>query len=115
MAVAVTRRARHHTSVFDAVPPQIWLLIALAITAIMPVRYIVRHFAHDPRRREITLPSEDLGWRSSGQLGRSVALVAVLAAVAIVSFTPQAESFARSPDFFAVIMALIGAYAVHTV
>ncbi|WP_121119536.1 tetratricopeptide repeat protein [Croceibacterium ferulae] len=100
---------------FDDVPPQFWLLIAIAIVAVVPIRYIGRHMAHDPRRRDITLPAEDLEWRTPAQLTRSVALVAVLALVAIFIFTPQAEQFARSPAFLPLFLAVFGGYALHTV
>lgn len=100
---------------FDDIPPQFWLLIAIAAMAAGPIRYIARHLAHDPRRREITLAPEDLEWRTSAQLTRSMAIVTALVALAIFIWTPAAERFAQSPAFLPLLLAALGVYALNTV
>jgi Tfp pilus assembly protein PilF len=100
---------------FDQVPVRAWLLIAIAAVAYMPVRYICQHIAHSPSRRDITQPTEDLSWRTSGELIRSAGIVVALLGLAIFIFTPIAEQFAHSPRFFPVLMMCFGAWAISTV
>ena len=97
---------------FDDVPVRVWLLIAIAVIAFTPARYIYRHVAHSPSRRDIFHPSEDLSWRTSRQFVRSLTIVAILVALAVFIFTPTAEQFARSPRFWPILMATFGAWAV---
>ena len=83
----------------DFVPPQIFLLILLAVFIAAPAGYIVDHIRHDPARRDITLPPEDLEWRTARRLATNVLLVAVAVFLAIFSFTSAASDFARSEWF----------------
>ena len=96
---------------FDSVPTRVWLLLCIAIAAAAPLRYVIRHIGHDPRRRDITLPPEDLEWRSSRRLIRCLAFLAAFAALAAFILTPAAERFARSPSFWPVLMIAIGLFA----
>lgn len=100
---------------FDAIPIQVWLLIAIAAAAIAPALYVYKHMEHSPRRRDITLPPEDLGWRTSGQLIRSSVVLAGLASLAGFIFTPAAEDFARSAEFFPILMLGFSAFALFSV
>ena len=98
----------------ESVPIRVWLLLGIAVVAAAPFRYVIEHIVHDPRRRDITQPPEDLGWRSSAQYVRSLALLAALAALAVFIFTPAAESFARSRSFWPALVSLFGAFAFGT-
>lgn len=100
---------------FDQVPVRVWLLIAIAAIAFTPARYVYRYLAHSPSRRDITQPTEDFSWRTSGQLIRSLALLAALFALALFIFTPTAERFAGSPRFWPILVAAFGAWALFTV
>jgi tetratricopeptide (TPR) repeat protein len=100
---------------FDAIPTQVWLLIAIAAAAFAPALYVYRHIQHSPRRRDITQPPEDLGWRTSGQLIRSSAFLAGLVTLTVFIFTPAAEKFARSPEFFPILMLGFSAFALLSV
>ncbi|KRA79730.1 tetratricopeptide repeat protein [Altererythrobacter sp. Root672] len=100
---------------FDAIPTKAWLLMAIAAAAFAPARYLYSHIEHSPRARDITMPPEDLGWRTSEQLIRSSVVLAGLAAIAIFIFTPAAEKFARSPEFFPILMLGFGAFAFFSV
>ena len=79
---------------FDDVPTRAWLLLLIAIVAWMPMQYIVRHLAATAAQRDITQAPEDLSWRSTATLIKSVAAVMALAAFALFIFTPSAEAFA---------------------
>jgi tetratricopeptide (TPR) repeat protein len=100
---------------FDQVPARVWLLIAIAAIAFAPIRYIYLHVVHSPSRRDITQPTEDLGWRTSGQLLRSAGILLTLLVLAVFIFTPTAEQFARSPEFLPIMLAAFGAWALYTV
>lgn len=99
---------------FDEIPAQIWLLIAIAATAYAPTRYIYEYIVHSPRYHDITEPSQDLSWRTRGQFLRTVALLTGLLAVAIFIFTPEAEHFARSAAFLPSLFICIGAFALYS-
>ncbi len=100
---------------FDEIPVRAWILIAIAAFAFAPLQYIYRHIAHSPRRRDITLPPEDLSWRTSGRLIRNLAVLVGLAALAVFIFTPQAEKFAGSSSFVPRLLAVLGALTLVTV
>ena len=100
---------------FDEIPTRAWFLVAIAAFAFVPLQYVYRHIAHSPRGRDITLPPEDLSWRTSGRLIRHLAVLAGLAALAVFIFTPQAEQFARSSSFVPSILAALGALTLVTV
>jgi tetratricopeptide (TPR) repeat protein len=97
---------------FDDVPVRVWLLLAIAAVTFAPARYVYRHIAHAPSRRDITRPHEDLDWRTSGQFILNLSILAGLAGLAIFIFTPMAERFARSPNFLPVLMTGLGAWAL---
>jgi hypothetical protein len=90
---------------FDDIPVTVWLSISLLIMAYLPARHVFRHIAHAPSRRDITLPREDLSWRTPRALFISLAALAALLAVGVYIHTPAAERFARSPEFMPLLMA----------
>lgn len=100
---------------FDAIPTRVWLLIAIGAVAFVPARYVVRHIAHSPRRRDITQPPEDLSWRSTGQLVRSLAILVVAAALAVFIFTPAASQFAHSDWFLPTLGTAFAMFALYSV
>jgi len=100
---------------FKDVPAQVWLLLAISAIAYAPALYVYRYINHAPSRRDITLPSEDLSWRTPGQLGRCVAVLIGLVILGIFIFTPAAAQFAHSPAFMPILMAAIGSWAIYTV
>ena len=100
---------------FDQVPVRIWLLIAIAAIAFMPAQYVYRFVVHSPSRRDITQPTPDLSWRTSGQFVRNLSILAALLGLAIFIFTPTAEQFAHSPNFWPILMGAFGAWALFTV
>jgi len=93
----------------ESVPVQAWILLIIGIWAINPARNLWDHVSHAPNRRDITLPPEDLAWRTGTNLFRSAASLLVLGGVAIFVFTPTAEEFARS-DFL--VPALFGTFGI---
>lgn len=100
---------------FKDVPAQFWILIALGAIGYAPAVYAYRFWAHSPERRDITLPPEDLSWRTSRQFGLSVAMLGGLVALAVFIFTPAAARLARSPDFPSILIGAVGLWAVSTV
>ena len=100
---------------FDQIPARVWLLVVIAMVAIAPGRYFYQYIAASPLRRDITQPSEDLSWRTSAGLVRSLAILAALAALAVFIFTPTAGQFARSPSFLPILMVGLGGWALYTV
>jgi Tfp pilus assembly protein PilF len=100
---------------FGEMFPRVWLLVALAAAALVPVRYVYRHLVHSPGRRHMTLPPEDLNWRSSDQLVRSLGFLLGLVIAGTFIFTSAAEEFARSPSFTPVLMLGLGAFALVSV
>lgn len=73
--------------------------MAIAAAASVPANYVFRHWQHAPARRDITQPPEDLAWRTTGHLVRSLIVLVGLIAFAGFIFTPAAEKLARSPEF----------------
>jgi len=100
---------------FDRVPDLVWPLIAIAAAAYAPAVYVYHHFNRAPSRRDITLPPEDLAWRTSLALARSLALLAGLGALAIFIFTPAAHQFAQSPYFLPTMTAVAGAWPLLSI
>lgn len=100
---------------FDQVPVTVWLTIAIAALAFAPARYVYSHIAHAPSRRDITLPPEDLSWRTPRQLARSLSILVALFALAVFIFTPTAAQFARSPIFWPLVVGAAGAWSLSTV
>ena len=99
----------------DDVPIRVWLIIAIAAAAFAPGQYVYNHLTHSPQGRDITLPPEDLSWRTSGQLIRSLALLGALATLAVFIFTPAAEKFASSPSFVPILLLGFSAFALLSV
>ncbi|MES2753330.1 MAG: tetratricopeptide repeat protein [Pseudomonadota bacterium] len=100
---------------FDAVPVQIWLLIAIFAIAFLPARYVLRHLMRDPARRDITQPPPELAWRTTGLLVRNLAVVVALAGFAVFIFTPAAAQWADSPTFLPTLTAISSAAILFTV
>lgn len=99
---------------FDSIPPQAWIALALAVTALAPASYVWRHLTQGLAPRDITLPPEDLEWKSDRQLYRCLAIMVGLLGIGIFVFTPQAEAFARSDWAVRAILGGVGAYALGT-
>ena len=95
-------------------PPQAWLVIALAIGAIAPARYVWRYFTHSRRPSDITQPPEDLSWKSRRLLYRNAAIMVVLLVFGIFILTPKWRAFAKSDWFVPSLLAAFGSYAVGT-
>lgn len=98
-----------------AIPAEAWLVFILAVIALGPGSYALRYLAHDHSPRDITLPPEDLSWKSKRLLYRSLAKLAGLGGAAVLIFSPQAEQFAKSDWFAPTLFGAIGSYAVGTV
>lgn len=97
------------------IPTRAWIILAIAVIAVAPARYIYRHLTHSPRRRDITLPPEDLSWRSERTLALSALSLAGLAALAGFIFTPAAEALARSPQLPTLLAGGLGLFSLWTV
>lgn len=102
-------------SMFDQVPVQVWLLIALAAVAWHPASYVYRHITHSPSRRDAAQPAEDLSWRTAGLLARSLVILALTIIAGIFIFLPIAERLASSPRFFPALAMCLGAWSLFTV
>lgn len=100
---------------FDQIPIRAWLLLVIAAAAYVPARYAFQYIAASPSRRDITQPREDLSWRTPAQFARSFGVLCALVALAIFIFSPAAEQFARSPNFWPVLSVCIGAWSLFTV
>jgi tetratricopeptide (TPR) repeat protein len=100
---------------FDDVPARVWLLLLIPLVAFRPVQYVYRHITSSPARRDITQPREDLGWRSTRHLARSLSILAALTGLAAFIFTPTAEQFASSPRFLPALLAASGMWTCLTV
>lgn len=99
----------------DSVPLLGWITIALGIAAIAPASYCWRYLTHTRRLRDITLPPEDLSWKSKPAFYRSLAMLAALLGFGVVAFTPQAEAFAKSEWLAPTLFGAIGGYVLSTV
>lgn len=97
---------------FDSISPQIWIVLALAITALGPATYVWRHLAHSYTPRDITLPPEDMSWKSQKQLLLSSGILCCLLALGLFVFTPEAEAFAKSDWLAPAVLGAIGSLAI---
>ena len=104
-----------HSYMFEDVPITAWLLILIALAGYAPARFLFDYIAHSPSRRDVTLPPEDLSWRTPAQLIRSLAILGGLIGISIFIFTPAATAFAQSPSFLPILMAAVGAWTISTV
>jgi tetratricopeptide (TPR) repeat protein len=92
-----------------------WLLLLLAAMAYVPGSYVVRHVAASPARRDITLPPEDLSWRTRKALARNLGLLAILCAIAVFIYTPTAVRLASMPSFWPLLIVAMGAWVLVSV
>ncbi|MEC7160531.1 MAG: tetratricopeptide repeat protein [Pseudomonadota bacterium] len=99
----------------DAIPPQAWIALPLAVSALAPAAYVWRYFTHDLTPRDITLPPEDLTWKSGRHLLFCLALLTGLLAIGGFAFTEWAENLARSEWLAPALLGAIGSYALGTV
>lgn len=99
---------------FDSIPPQAWIVLALAITALGPAGYVWRHLRHSLTPRDITLPPENLDWKSQKRLFVSLGILAGLLGIGIFAVSPQAEEFAKSKWFPPVLLGGVGSLALGT-
>lgn len=102
-------------SPFDAIPPRALLTIFLAICVVGAAIYCWRYLTHSLNPRDITLPPEDLSWKSRPQFYRSLGIVAVLTGLAVFVWTPKAEEFAKSGWLYPALLGIIGSYSIATV
>lgn len=93
----------------------IWLLILIAIPALRPAHYVLRHVASWWSRHDITQPAADLSWRSSDALMRNGAILVGLGAVVIGLFTDTAAILLQSEKFVLAVMVGIGSYVLVSV
>lgn len=100
---------------FEDVPITVWLSIIIALAGYAPARFVFDYITRSPSGHDITLPREDLSWRTSGQLMRSLTILGGLVALLIFIFTPAAAAFAKSPSFLPVLMVAVGGWAIATV
>ena len=101
--------------IVDAIPPQAWIALPLAVSALAPAAYVWRYFTHDLTPRDITLPPEDLTWKSGRHLLFCLALLTGLLAIGGFAFTEWAENLARSEWLAPAFLGAIGSYALGTV
>ncbi len=87
----------------------------LAVSALAPAAYVWRYFTHDLTPRDITLPPEDLTWKSGRHLLFCLALLTGLLAIGGFAFTEWAENLARSEWLAPAFLGAIGSYALGTV
>ena len=100
---------------FDEVPVQVWILLAIAAAAYEPAHYLYEYVMHSPSRRDVTQPKEDTSWRTPRQLFRSLVILAAMLALVVFIFTPAAAHFARSPAFVPTLLACFGVWSLYTV
>ena len=74
--------------------------------------YLYRHIKHDPSRRDITQPPENLSWRSGKRFAINAALLLIVAALAVVVWTPKAERFAQTALFLPPLLGVLGGYVL---
>lgn len=99
---------------FDAIPVRGWIVFCLAAVAWAPASYVWNYLTHERRPRDITLPPEDLSWKTRGQLYRSSAILTAIFALGVFIFTPAAERLAQSDWLIPSLLGLIGSYALGT-
>jgi tetratricopeptide (TPR) repeat protein len=97
------------------VPIQVWLLVAIAVTAYVPARYVFRFLRQSPSRRDITKPADNLDWRTPGKLSFNLVAFAVLAMLAVFIFTPAAAKFAQAPIFWPILLLAFSVWALVAV
>ncbi|MBO6530865.1 MAG: tetratricopeptide repeat protein [Erythrobacter sp.] len=95
--------------------PQALIAFALAVIAFRPAAYVWRYFTHGLTPHDITLPPEDLSWKSGRHLVLCLASLAGLFAIGGFAFTEWAEDFARSDWLAPVLLGAVGSYALGTV
>lgn len=101
--------------IVDAIPPQAWIALPLAVSALAPAAYVWRYFTHGLTPRDITLPPEDLSWKSGRHLLFCLASLTGLLAIGGFAFTEWAEDFARSEWLAPALLGAVGSYALGTV
>ena len=102
-------------SLFDSVSIQAWIAIILGIAAIAPASYCWHYLTHTRRLRDITLPPEDLAWKSKPKFYRSLAMLAALLGLGTFAFTPRADAFAKSDWFAPTLLGMFGSYVLSMV
>lgn len=100
---------------FDDVPIQGWILLAILAAAYVPASYIVKYVTNTPSNQEVTSAPKDFSWRTRKKFLRNAVIIISLAAFGIFIFTPQAANFAQSPSFFPLLLLGLGTWALSTV
>jgi tetratricopeptide (TPR) repeat protein len=100
---------------FDEVPAHFWMLVPIAVIAVVPARYIYMHVVHDPERRDITQPPPDVSWRNSNNLIRNVAFLVGLAGLALVLSIPGAGQILKDGRYWPALMFGFGAWSIASV
>lgn len=98
----------------SVLPLQFWIIALLAITAWAPAAYVWRYLTHANAPRDITLPPDDLSWKSRDRLVRCLLVLAVLLAIALFVFTPLAGELASSRWFGPVVLGGFSSFALGT-
>ena len=90
---------------FDWVPAQAWLLLLIGLFS-WPALFVLVH-----RNRKSELDPNRPNARQSAIAFAALILAAILA---VFIFTPQAKTFAHSPQFLPVLLAALTAITVYT-
>ncbi|GMM91892.1 tetratricopeptide repeat protein [Qipengyuania sp. MTN3-11] len=98
----------------DVNSAQFWIVVVLAVAAWAPATYVWRYLTHANAPRDITLPPEDLSWKSTGQLLRCVAILAALVLIGTFVFTPWAKEMAGSRWFPPIVLGGISSLTLGT-
>lgn len=100
---------------FSQLVAQFWFLAIFGLVALRPARYVYRHILHSPRRRDITLPPEDLSWRTSSLFYRNLALLIVLGVFAALLLKPAAGRFSNMSEYIPLLFGALGIWMHLTV
>jgi hypothetical protein len=95
----------------DWVPAQVWLLLLIGFVAYRPAKAVFKDVQSFRTfgNFEFT-PSRDPSRNRSLRFRVCVVALIVLVALAVFIFTPQAEAFARSPDFVPTLLGFVAVF-----
>ena len=89
----------------DWIQARVWLLLAIGLVCWVPLIVIKRYWTMSSLNHE----------RPQGRyVAISIATVCLCVATAIFIFTPQAEAFARSPQFVPTLLVALAAFSTYS-